>query len=89
MHVNLTFHEQSAEFLVDYSTDEEFCISFEAGMQPPKCIPYEGSYYVTPRTTQQLLPTADRHLYEDITVYAIPYHEVGNVQRGTTAIIGE
>lgn len=89
MQINLLLQEQEAEFFVGVIADEEFCISFESGMQPPKCIPYDGSYSIIPKTSQQTLPTADRHLYEDITVHAIPYHEVGNIQCGTTAIIGE
>ena len=49
---------------------------------------YSGEYEVIPRVTEQSLPTRDRHLARDILVHAIPYHEVENTERGTTAIIG-
>lgn len=49
---------------------------------------YTGSYEVTPRVDAQTLPTTDRHMVDDVTVQAIPYYEVSNLQKGKTVIIG-
>lgn len=49
---------------------------------------YSGSYEVTPRVDAQTLPTTDRHMVDDVTVQAIPYYEVSNLQKGKTVIIG-
>lgn len=49
---------------------------------------YDGSYTVTPRSTAQILPTADKIMRNDLTVFKIPYWEVGNLN-GTTVYIGE
>ncbi len=48
---------------------------------------YAGSYNVTPKIEVQSLPTADKHLTDNVTVEAIPYYEVSN-QKGKTIIIG-
>lgn len=49
---------------------------------------YEGPYVVTPRVSEQSLPTATKGMREDVTVEAIPYYETANPS-GTTVIIGE
>ena len=50
--------------------------------------PYVGNYAVTPQKTEQVLPTAEKFMSNDVTVKATPYHEVQNTQGGMTAIIG-
>ncbi len=67
--------------------EQKFEIGFEEGLLQ-KGKTYEGEYTVTPRTVSQTLPTRNRLLSQDITVLEIPYHEVENIERGTTAIIG-
>ena len=49
---------------------------------------YEGEYSVIPKTTAQTLPTADKIMRNDLTVFSIPYWETGNIS-GTTVYIGE
>lgn len=49
---------------------------------------YEGSYVVTPRTSEQTLPTQNTVLIDDVTVHKIPYSEVSNNAGGTTVTIG-
>lgn len=47
---------------------------------------YQGSYEVTPKTSEQTLPTTGKSLWQDVTVHKIPYYETSNVQ-GTTVYI--
>lgn len=49
---------------------------------------YDGSHTVTPKSSAQVLPTADKIMRNDLTVFKIPYWEVGNPD-GTTVYIGE
>lgn len=48
---------------------------------------YAGAYNVIPKIEAQSLPTADKHLTDNVTVEPIPYYEVSN-QKGKTIIIG-
>lgn len=48
---------------------------------------YTGEYNVIPKIEAQSLPTADKHLTDNVTVEPIPYYEVSN-QKGKTIIIG-
>lgn len=50
---------------------------------------YEGNYVVTPSFAEQLLPTEEKHLVDDITVKSIPYSEITNPTGGITINIGE
>lgn len=61
---------------------------FSESFSPSGVTPYSGSYEAIPRVTAQSLPTQDRWLDRDVTIQAIPYHEVENTERGMTAIIG-
>ena len=49
---------------------------------------YEGEYTVTPKTTEQTLPTANKLLRKDVFIKEIPYFEVGNNSGGNTVYIG-
>ena len=49
---------------------------------------YEGECRVTPKFTEQTLPTAQKILKEDVRVEKIPYYEVSNISGGTTVTIG-
>ena len=69
-----------ADFLKKNPVPESF--------SPSGVTPYSGSYEAIPRVTAQSLPTQDRWLDRDVVIQAIPYHEVENTERGTTAIIG-
>ena len=50
--------------------------------------PYTGNYEVIPKTTAQILETAQKLMTDDLTVKAIPYYEVSNNQGGLTVVIG-
>lgn len=49
---------------------------------------YEGSYDVVPRVYQQVLPTKDKLMLDDVTVEIIPIQKVINLSNGYTATIG-
>lgn len=49
---------------------------------------YDGSYTVRPEVEPQTLETREKVMRENMTVQAIPYHEVDNPQDGQTVIIG-
>ena len=49
---------------------------------------YEGPYTVTPHVSNnQVLPTNDLVMSDDVTVFKIPYAEVSNIS-GKTVTIG-
>ena len=83
MNIRLTFQEKEAEFRVGFEASSEFSLLFDESNGTSGCIPYDGSYDITP----QILGTKDRHMVDDLLVREIPYHEVSNIQRGTTVII--
>lgn len=49
---------------------------------------YEGDYNVIPRVYEQVLPTKDKLMLDDVTVEVIPMMKVINVSNGYTATIG-
>lgn len=49
---------------------------------------YEGTYVVEPKTSEQVLPTKETSMEDDLTVNAIHYDEVSNLGGGKTATIG-
>lgn len=50
---------------------------------------YTGEYTVTPKPwEEQVLPTADKLMTGDVTVFEIPYAQVTNIQGGYTVTIG-
>ena len=46
------------------------------------------SYVVTPKIVEQVLPTKNKSMREDMTINAIPYSEVPNPSGGQTVNIG-
>ena len=56
--------------------------------KPVGYVDYTGTHEVTPKTTAQTLPTADKRLTDDITVLAIPFYEVSNTAGGSTFSVG-
>jgi len=87
MRCRITFSESPVRFAIGLTDTPSFNIQFDESMKRPDCTPYSGLYDITPTLCDQRLETADRHLYEDLTVRKIPYYEVENLS-GTTAIIG-
>lgn len=49
---------------------------------------YEGEYEVTPKVTEQSLPTKERLLMEDVTIKKIPFAAALNTSGGRTVTIG-
>lgn len=70
---------------------EDASVEIELGdaviVQPDQTLRYEGEYTVVPTPARQELATQFRYMEDNVTVLAIPYHEVSNAD-GTTVIIG-
>lgn len=49
---------------------------------------YDGDYNVIPRVYQQILPTKDKLMRDDVTVEIIPLAKVKNIKNGYTVTIG-
>ena len=49
---------------------------------------YNGQYEVVPKRQDQTLPTKDKTMREDVTVFEIPYFQTANPY-GNTYVIGE
>ncbi len=88
MKIQVELTEKDFSFDIGFSGEDSFVISFSEAITPTGVTPYTGSYEAIPRVVAQSLPTQDRWLDRDVTVQAIPYHEVENTERGMTAIIG-
>lgn len=50
-------------------------------------LPYRGSTRIVPGIREQILPTRERAMEEDLTVAAVPYAEEENAAGGITARI--
>ena len=52
--------------------------------------PYTGEYEITPKTyDEQILPTKNKKMVDNLKVKKIPQYEVSNSAEGYTLIIGE
>ena len=64
-------------------------IEFNMGGQS-QTPPYEGEYEITPKTyDEQILPTKNKKMVDNLKVKKIPQYEVSNSAEGYTLIIGE
>lgn len=88
MKIQVELTEKDFSFDLGFSGESSFDIIFSESFSPSGVTPYSGNYEAIPRVTAQSLPTQDRWLDRDVVIQAIPYHEVENTERGTTAIIG-
>lgn len=71
-----------------YKKQEIEITNFPSG-QLPSLPEYDGEYTVIPSAEEDItLATADKVLYDDITVKKILYAEVSNSKGGITATIG-
>lgn len=50
---------------------------------------FEGEYIVTPKIEEQILPTKNKVLVEDMTIKSIPIYRVTNQTGGTTIYIAK
>lgn len=48
---------------------------------------YNGDYVIEPDKDAQTLETKDRRMLDDVSILAVPRHDVSNID-GTTVIIG-
>ena len=50
---------------------------------------YDGPYEAIPKVEAQTLPTAQKLMTDDVTVYGVPFYEVSNDQGGNTVYIAK
>lgn len=67
---------------------EERLANIEVGGGSGDCVMYTGDYVITPRTTEQVMHTADKHMSDDVSIKKIPYFETSNLSGGDTVYIG-
>lgn len=72
------FCEHESDFYCQFS---EFLIIRELDY-------YNGAYKITPKISEQTMPTKDKSMRADITIFSIPYAETTNLGGGYTATIG-
>lgn len=83
--------KQSIEILAKNTLTQEIGVKQDIVIVPIyKDVPqYEGDYEVTPKVSEQTLPTAKKLMSEDLTIKEIPYFEVGNNSGGDTVYIAK
>lgn len=83
--------KQNIEILVKNTLPQEIGVKQDIVIVPIyKDVPlYEGDYEVTPKVSEQTLPTAEKLMSEDVTIKEIPYFEVGNNSGGDTVYIAK
>ena len=74
------------EMCIDTSVRIDFDIGVEMGTGG-RLPDYEGSYDVTPRLVEQVLPTNGRSMNDDVTVREVPVERVSNPSNGKTVVI--
>ena len=77
---------------IELSIDSTVRIDFDVGVEiggGGRLPDYEGEYIVTPKVSdEQVLPTKNKSMQDDVTVLKVPYEEVTNLGGGYTAVIG-
>lgn len=86
--VTLTAEESEGALLSveadEVTLDAETCI-YVGGTGTP----YSGPYEVTPKVDEQTLPTKERYMNDDVTVYGVPYFQTSNEYGDTVYIASE
>lgn len=92
MKVNIQFLEISPKFLVTFDEiTHNFGTIFDEVQTVTEYIGgevYDGDYVITPKVSEQQAYTAGKVMIEDLTIRAIPFFNVGNIQGGSTVYIG-
>ena len=102
VHVNTNGHESSlsermtlsTEWLIPTGEHNEYYVVFTAKWVSDRKTaggtgdPYAGDYIVIPKVTEQVLPTSEKYMEDDVTIKSIPYFEVSNTAGGGTVYIG-
>lgn len=75
-------------FCLEFSESEDMCLDFgEVTIIQHGYDPFAGPYEVTPKAWEdQILPTKNKNMIRDVTVYEVPYAETSN-EYGTTCTI--
>lgn len=76
---------------IELSVNSTVKIEFDVGVEIGKAgrLPdYDGEYEVTPRLEEQILPTKDKSMIDDVTVDPIGVLRVSNPSGGLTCTIG-
>lgn len=78
--------EEKNEIDVELAEDIlEIDFEFSGGISKA---PYEGEYEITPRIKEQILPTKDKYMKNNLTIYQTPFSVVSNPEGGQTVTIG-
>lgn len=94
MILNVSFVEldQSILEVILYEDEQSFEVDFGDVQTITKYVggaPYEGSYIVVPRVTEQTMHTKEKVMIDDVLVKAIPFFNVSNTSGGNTVYIGK
>ena len=89
--IPMTIESDIIEVNMSISSDfEDVGMSIGAEYSMTEGDPYEGAYEVTPKAwKEQILPTKDKIMAEDVTVFKVPYYETSNIFDGLTVFIAE
>ena len=89
MKLAVCFNEIDSELDVKFiQTECNFNIDFGEIILVKTDEVYDGDYNVIPRVYQQVLPTKDKLMTDDVTVEVIPLAKVLNPSNGYTVTIG-
>lgn len=89
MKLAVCFDEVDSELNVKFiQTECSFNIDFGEIILVKTDEVYDGDYDVIPRVYQQVLPTKDKLMLDDVTVEVIPLSKVLNPSNGYTVTIG-
>ena len=76
MMIQVQFHASAQQFQVAFhASGQDFALTFDALQEitiHKDADPYRGSYEVTPTADEQILPTAQKLMAENVIVKAIP-----------------
>lgn len=89
MKLHIDFNEVDSELDVNFiQTECTFNTDFSEVFFIKTDDVYEGDYNVIPRVYEQVLPTKDKLMLDDVTVEIIPLSKIINLQNGYTVTIG-
>lgn len=80
--INVHFAENGGQFNANFG-EFQYITEYVGGE------PYEGEYQVTPKVSEQILPTKQRVMLDNLTVLSIPYFETSNNSGGNTVYIAK
>lgn len=93
MNINVKFSELQQDIGLDFS---ESAKNISAEMGEVQIVTeyiggeiYAGDYHVTPKVTEQTMPTKGKVMVEDVTVKSIPVFKTGNPSGGNTVYIAK